>query len=59
MEWVYMNKWAVIQYEEFILIQQLEVPHNHIYSQHRCITDNIQNISFGITKFINFESILV
>ena len=42
MEWVYMNKWAVIQYKEFILIQQLEVPHNHIYSQHRCITDNIQ-----------------
>ena len=48
MEWVYMNKWVVIQYEEFILIQQLEVPHNHIYSQHRCITDNIQNMSFEI-----------
>ena len=46
MEWVYMNKWAVIQYEEFILIQQLEVLHIHIYSQLRCITDNIQNMSF-------------
>ena len=52
MEWVYMNKWAVIQYEEFIRIQQLEVPHNHIYSQHRCITDNNQNMSFKI-KFYN------
>ena len=51
MEWVYMNKWAVIQYEEFIRIQQLEVPHNHIFSQHRCITDNNQNMSFKI-KFL-------
>ena len=45
MEWVYMNKWAVIQYKDFILIQQLEVPHNHIYLQHRCIIDNIQSMT--------------